>query len=71
MIKYQTDRRCIRCRLKKCLSMGMRKDFILGQQRRKQSEKNESISNTEFDEIDQVSFSHMLIIKIFIFIFCL
>jgi len=44
--------------------MGMRKDFLLNQQqRRKHSKTTESISNEEFDEIDNVSlFFHLLII---------
>ena len=61
MIDYRINRRCFRCRLNKCFSMGMRKDFILNQQqiqqRRKYSKTTESISNEEYDEIDNVSFS--------------
>ncbi|UJR19748.1 hypothetical protein I4U23_022881 [Adineta vaga] len=67
IIEYRTDRKCFRCRLNKCFSMGMRKDFILNQQqlqqRRKHPKTAESIYNPahnedsisqEFDEIDRL-----------------
>ncbi|CAF1255503.1 unnamed protein product [Adineta ricciae] len=45
VIDYQINRRCFRCRLNKCFSMGMRKDFILNRQQTKKT------SNEEFDNI--------------------
>lgn len=47
-IDHRISRRCIRCRLTKCLSMGMRKEFL---HRR---------NHTEFDEIDQVSYTYFV-----------
>ena len=69
VIDYKINRKCFRCRLKRCLAMGMRKDLILNQeeiQRRKDSRRNQNITSTlnslpnsepvlpAFDEIDRV-----------------
>ncbi|UJR34712.1 hypothetical protein I4U23_027489 [Adineta vaga] len=59
VIDYRINRRCFPCRLNKCFSMGMRKDFILNHQQIQQGRKyskitTESISNEEFDEIDNL-----------------
>ncbi|UJR29829.1 hypothetical protein I4U23_017372 [Adineta vaga] len=48
-VDYKTARKCQRCRLEKCLNLGMRKDFILSeeekQKRKQRLEENRLLSN--------------------------
>lgn len=49
-VEYSMPRKCQKCRLKRCLEMGMRKDFLLSeetkQKRRKHAEKTRKITTT-------------------------
>ncbi|CAF1097448.1 unnamed protein product, partial [Didymodactylos carnosus] len=55
VIDYKISRKCYRCRLERCLAMGMRKDLILNQeeiQRRKDSGRNRSTSSKHSSTIE-------------------
>ena len=49
-VEHSMSRKCQKCRLKRCLEMGMRKDFLLSeetkQKRRKRTEENQKITTT-------------------------
>ncbi|UJR17707.1 hypothetical protein I4U23_004605 [Adineta vaga] len=56
VIDCKISRKCFHCRLERCLTMGMRKDFLLKQdeiQRRKNSSRSRNNSLT-YDEIDRL-----------------
>ncbi len=62
MINHSTPRKCQRCRLEKCFSNGMRKDFILTeeekQRRRKRLEENRQLSNDQPSFPESMSFQN-------------